>query len=231
MFAGGSMLICRLLLFPFFISLLWVADFNFPILLKKIILFLAVSITITYSGIYTFKYKEINKQISEYVSCVGMISPNSVVLNISGNQRAKKPDGSFISDKVASFVNIGGRISYYKPVVDLSNYMAWSDYGILDFRSEYNPNEFLHEAGKNYFTGSKNILKYPQVSRGRIDYVILWNYKYYDENYNAIKGKVLRKGLNPDQETIKDVRNQLDLGFDLIYISQTGLLELYRKIP
>jgi len=228
--AGGMMLICRLLLFPFFIILLWLAHFEYSPRTKKIISFLGILITITYSTIYTIKYKQIDDQIDEYTSCVKLIEPNSVLLHIAGDQRARGLDGELISDKTASFMNIGGRISYYKPVVELSNMVAWTGYGIIDYRSELNPDVFLHEKGKDYFAGSKSILDYPKTTHGRIDYVILWNYKYYTDNRNnTLLGNLHRNVANPDINTITDIRSQLNKGFDLIFTSSNGFLELYRK--
>lgn len=230
--AGGMMLICRLLLFPFFIVLLWLANYEFSHRTKKLISFLGIIITVSYSIIYSIKYKEIDDQIDEYVSCVDFIRPNSVLLHVAGDQRARKFDGGIISDKTASFMNIGGRISYYKPVVELSNMVGWTGYGIVDFRPELNPNEYLHEKGKDYFASSKKILEYPKISTGRIDYVILWNYRYFsDHRQNSILGNIHRNLMNPDEKTIADIRSQLKLGYDLIFTSRTGLLELYRLKP
>jgi hypothetical protein len=230
---GGTMLIIRLLLFLFFILLLWLGDFNYPKWIVKIVILLGIFITISYSVIYTFKYKEIDKQIAEYLSCVELIDSNSVILNLSGSQRARNPDGTFISDKVGPFWNIGSRVSYYKPVVDLSNPLGWLDYGLLNYRSSLNPEVLLHGKGKPYRIGSKKILEYPLKSKGRIDYVILWNYKYFDdtEKYNSRLGMFLRVITNNDEKSIIDTRTQLSLGYNLIFTSRTGLLELYRKIP
>lgn len=230
---GGNMLIIRLLLFPFFMLLLWLADFNYPLRIIKIISFLGILITISYSIIYSFKYKEIDTQIAEYLTCVRLIDSNSVILNLSGSQRARNPDGAFISDKVGSFWNVGSRISYYKPIVDLSNPMGWLGYGILDYRSGLNPQELLHGKGKPYWIGSKKILEYPIKSKRRIDYVILWNYKYFNdtEKYNSRLGMFLRVIPNNNKKDIINVRTQLDLGYKLIYTSQKGVLELYKRVP
>jgi hypothetical protein len=229
--AGGMMLICRLLLFPFFIILLWLANFNFSDLTKKVITTFGILITITYSVIYINKYAQINEQIDEYVSCVKMINPNSVILHVAGDQRARKMNGELISDKTASFMNIGGRISYYKPVVELSNMVAWTGYGIIDYRPSLNPNNFLHEKGKDYFVGSKKILDYSDLTNGRIDYVLLWNYKFFDDNSdNTFREKFHRNASNPDEVTIMDIKGQLDHGYELIFKSKNGLLELYKKL-
>jgi hypothetical protein len=231
--AGGMMLICRLLLFPFFILLLWLASFEYSSRTKKLISFLGILITITYSIIYTVTYKQIDDQIDEYTSCVNSIAPNSVILHLTGDQRARKIDGVLISDKTASFMNIGGRISYYKPEVELSNMVGWTGYGIVDYRPELNPNVLLHETGIGYYAGTKKILDYPKISHGKIDYIILWNYKYFNVPLqNSIFSKIFhRREENPDEETIEDTRLQLKSGYDLIYTSQTGLLELYKKSP
>lgn len=189
-----------------------------------------ILITISYSIFYTYKYKQINDQIDEYVACTEFIDSNSVILHIAGDQRARSMKGDLISDKTASFMNIGGRISYYKPVVELSNMVAWTGYGIIDYRPELNSNLFLHEKGKDYFVGSKKIIDYPNLTNGKIDYVILWNYNYFKENNNnSILGNLHRIASNPEQKTIDNVRSQLKLGFELIFTSQTGLLELYKK--
>jgi hypothetical protein len=160
-----------------------------------------------------------------------MINPNSVILHVAGDQRARKMNGELISDKTASFMNIGGRISYYKPVVELSNMVAWTGYGIIDYRPSLNPNNFLHEKGKDYFVGSKKILDYSDLTNGRIDYVLLWNYKFFDDKSdNTFREKFHRNASNPDEVTIMDIKGQLDHGYELIFKSKNGLLELYKKL-
>ncbi len=232
-FAGGSLLIIRLLLFPFFILILWVSDYSYNPFMRRFITIAGIIITAAYTGIYTYKYHEVNRQIDEYVTCIQQIDSNSVVLNISGSQRARYPDGSLMTDKVAPFWNIGSRINYYKPVVDLSNYMAWTGYGILDYRPGYNPATLLHGDAGHYWIGYEDIEGYHSKSKGQIDYVILWNYKFFDDSKRnaSFMGRFLRWVENSDMQEIEANRSQINRGYRLIFTSKTGMLELYRKIP
>ena len=217
--SGATYIEHRLLLYPFFTLIIWFgtqAIDKYARMGMKIVAGAAFVIMIV---LLMGKYAELNDYTEEYVSGMDLIEPNKTILAFSLNDK----ELPVMSERVLPFLHASGYIAMRKNIVSLNNYEADTPHFPISYRSELNP---YSEIGRkiDHPAVSVSTLEaehpkarfstYHQRTGGRVDYVLVWG---------------VRKATIGDPR-LKMIRDQLDMGYELIYTSpKRGLMELYRS--
>jgi hypothetical protein len=217
--SNGSYIHERMNLYPFLALIIWFAAQSYGPIARRSIQALAIATAGVFLGLHSASYGKLNGYITEYLSGMPYIAPNTTLLPISFS-RVDAPDGRPLSLRIDVFLNEAGYIAVERHVVDLGNYEAsQTPFFPTVFRPSINPGVQLHYAPLDSASGQfralpTGLLCYPRRTDGRIDYVLVWGVR--------------------DQDRGRDVPRlifaQLKEGYDLIYVSpQRGLMQLYRR--
>ena len=213
----GSFITDRLSLYPFFALALWFGSQAYLRSVKRGIVLASIVITVAFLGMHALKYAELDDYLSEYLSGMDSIQPNTTLLPLAFDSRGHAPDGRVLSLKVRPFLHASGHIAARRHVVDFTNYEAGAfNYFPTIFRPNLNP--YVHISTKDrsivWEPPQVDFLTYPARTGGRVDYVLVWGIQERQRNHEAAKS----------------VRQQLDEGYGLIFTSpQKGLMQLYRR--
>jgi hypothetical protein len=207
---ADKMLSLRLMVFPFFALILWLAA-QPPIRLAQAA---AACLAVVQLGIHTAKYAELNDYLREYLSGMELVEPNTTLLALSFSHKGTAPDGRRLSESVEVFRHASGYLTAQRDAIDLLNFEAGLDPAPVLYRPGLNPYRFLLKGQQlDAEPPQAEFLAYSGIG-GHVDYVLLWSLdprRSADGVTNAILG-------------------QLRLGYQEIYTSpQRGLMHLYRR--
>jgi hypothetical protein len=215
--SGGFFITDRLNLYPFFALVLW---FGIPSYLKSVkwgIMLVAIVITLASLGLRVSKYSELNDYLSEYLSGMHLIQPNTTLLPLAFDSRGHAPDGKLLSLKVRPFLHASGHIAAQKHIVEFTNYEAGAfDFFPVIFRPNLNPYDHIGMKDRSIVWEPPQVdfLTYAERTGGRVDYVLVWGVQERQRNHEATKS----------------IYQQINEGYDLIYTSPgTGLMQLYTR--
>lgn len=227
--SGGWFLSTRLQLYPCFALLLWFAMHDYARRIMRGIQVVAVALAVLLLGIHIRAYAELNDYLSEYLSGMPLMAPNTTLLSLSFSHQGHTPDGQVLAWQINPFLHTGGYIAAHRGLVDLLNYSANSDWFPLfplRFRPELNPFRHLvpshdvrlaHEAPTHpleWEPPALDFLSYTQRTGGRVDYVLVW---------------YVRSDLREHPDT-KAIFYRLEQQYMLLYTSpQRGFMRLYRR--
>jgi hypothetical protein len=205
----------RMNLYTFLALILWFGAQPYERRLRQGIQLLAIGIAVILLELHTTKYAELNDYLTEYLSGINFIEPNTTLLPLSFSQRGHAPDGQILSCRVSPFLHASGYIAAEKGVVDLANYEADIGHFPILFRPELNPYTHIgQKGGIELEPPSVDFLTYPRRTGGRVDYILVWGIR--DEQR--------------DQKDAKAIFQQLEAAYELIYTSpQRGFVQLYRR--
>lgn len=217
--SSGSYIHERMSLYPFLVLILWFAAQSYGPVARRSIQALAIAASGVLLGLHSAAYGRLDGYITEYLSAIPHIAPNTTLLPISFS-RVNAPDGRPISLRIDVFLNEAGYIAVERHVVDLGNYEAsQTPFFPTVFRPSLNPGVQLHYAPLDSASGEfralpTGLLCYPRRTGGRIDYVLIWGVR----------------GQDRERDVPRLIFSQLKEGYDLIYVSpQRGLMQLYRR--
>jgi hypothetical protein len=207
---GGAFMDWRVSYFIYFSLLLWLGAQHYSTGMKVAVQCFAVAISICLIVSYTFAYASINRYIQEYTSIADYIEPNTTLLPLDscgGNWRVS------YHNRIKPFIHVPNYIAAEKKVMSLRNYEANTGYFPFVFRPEKNPYVHIGTLECHWAPPPVNFIDYEKRTGGQIDYVSMW----------------LGKKVHQQNENLLSSYRQLEVGFDLIYESPNGLVELYRR--
>jgi hypothetical protein len=204
--AGGTFITARLLLFPFFVTILWFGAQSFPTLVRRIVIGATAVIALGLVGVHAGSFAELNEYLDEYLSGTELIEPNSRLAPLLFSQHGHSPEDRQLSRKVKPFLHASGYIAARKHVIEFLNYEAAAHHFPVDFRDGMDPGP------KTGVLVLEPPILNPAMVRGPIDYILVWN---------------IREEQRDHKRTVKIMR-ELDAGFELIHESPKGLMQLYK---
>jgi hypothetical protein len=178
--AGGSFLYMRLGLFPYFALILWLAAQPVGPRLRLGVQVGTAAATLLLLALHVESYRQLNGLLDEYLSCAGLIEPETTVLSVSFDHTGHGDDGRALSERVGAFRHAAGYIAAERGVIDLLNYEAGTGYFPVRFNHAVSPVEYLGGDPRGYGGGlldqppRVNIADYTSNTRQTVDYVILW---------------------------------------------------------
>lgn len=120
------------------------------------------------------KYAELDPRIRAYVEAGDSVAEGATLLTLPYGPYGVARDGSARSVRVQPFLHAGGHIGMRRHAVLLDNYEAVAGYFPVRYRPSHDPGEFIGELFHPSLRAI-NLLSYSRRSRGRIDYVLVWN--------------------------------------------------------
>lgn len=211
--SGGSYMNSRLTLFPFFALILWFGVESYKKRAKYVIILTSTGIALAFLGYHTAKYAELNSYLSEYMSGMSLIKPNSTLLPLSFSHEGRRPDGQPLSRRISPFLHAAGFIAAQRQIVEFTNYEANSGLFPTIWRPNLNP--YLHMGKIEAEPPEVDFITYQKRTGGRVDYVLIWG--------------IIPKGLG-SYEAAESIFMQLEKQYTLIYTSpERGLMRLYRR--
>jgi len=212
--SGGGYIARRLNLFPYLAMILWFAAQSYGEIVKRGVRIAASSIACVFLAFHTMSYSEINEYLEEYLSGMNLVEPNTTLLPLTFSPNGLGGDGRPLSDKVGVFLHASGHIAAQRHIVHLDNYEADMGYFPTLFRDELNP--YRHISIDDMLEGTPprvDFLTYPARTGGEVDYVLVWQ-------------------VREEQRELEDTRSifeQLDKGYEAIFSSPRGFMQLYRR--
>jgi len=210
-FAGGSYINKRVNMMFFVFLLLLLSSFiyntkyirNISLLVSFLLpIFLILS---RYPSQY--KIAQISK---DYISCSKMFPRGSKVLSLNYSSKGEM-ENEILSPQISIFRHIGCYLVSNNNLLIYDNYEANTDYFPLKWKDDKNPYKLI---SKNIDSGIEN--NPPSINFTNnltIDYIIIFGNKNRFKNENSLK----------------EFENQLSKYFNLIFISQNKLVEVYQK--
>ena len=161
-------------------------------------------------------YVALDVQMEEYVSAAPHLERGTTVLPLTFAPRGLRADGSDLARDVQPFLHAAGWLAVERDLVDLGNYEAAMGYFPVRWRREVDPYVHLGPPGGHEETPPRvDIAGYEARTPGSIDAVLLWG-PARDRYQTAVRQAILR---------------ELAAGWDLVYRSPRGLMEVYRRRP
>ncbi|MCK6694831.1 MAG: hypothetical protein L6Q97_22360 [Thermoanaerobaculia bacterium] len=215
-FAGAGIMPIRLQMLPYLVLLLWLATLDFPRWAQNAVLACAVAFSALFWSIRLPAHWRASGAVSEYVSCAAAIPDKVSVLPLSFNHNGQLPDGQTVSTAMWLFVHAAGYIGAEKSIVLLDNYEAHTQNFPLLWREQRDPYVFLPKDGIG-FEGQPpraEFLNYKaKTNNANVGYVLTW---CLDKQFN-------------DHLFTKEIKEQLEQGYELVFQSENGLGRVYRK--
>ena len=208
--SGGLFMDMRVSYYIYFTLILWIGVQPHSKVLKHSIQLIAVVTSIGLIFLNVSAYKKINLYLDEYLSAASLIEPNTTLLSLDSCGGVWNVS---YRDRIKPFLHASNYIAAERKVMALRNYEATMGYFPFVFRLDKNP--YSHIGALECYSSPPpaNFLDYPDRTGGQIDYVTMW----------------LGKKVQQNHENILSIYRQLEEGYDLIYESPKGLLELYRR--
>lgn len=211
---GGSFINHRLNLMPYLVGILWLGAQTYHRIARWVISGVVAVLSVVLCAYRFPKYTELNDYLEELMSVELYIERNTTFLPLIYSFQGLDPKGRLLSTRTGPFIHATGRIAANRNALELENYEANTGYFPILWRPEKNP--YVHisvvPGSVSSVPPSVDFLSYPAKTGGRVDYVLLWNYR-------------------PDNsEPVKSVYRQLAEGYELIYTSpKRGYCALYRR--
>jgi len=179
----------------------------------------AISIAVALSLLHCISYAQFNTQLDEFLAAAGLIEPGTTILPLVFSPRGLPAAADSDRLTVAPFYQAAGFTAAEKHAVDLRNYEGQFDYFPVRFQTRIDPFRFLArdargENGLDQCIPQRfDLPAYERQTGGRADYVLIW----------AVPGQ-----LKTHPDTLETYR-QLGLGYQKVFQSTDGLVELWKK--
>ncbi len=213
--SSGSYLFERLNLMPFLVLILWFGTFELSAQARRGIAAVAVVAALGLLGLLTLRWAEIETRLEEYVTAAERMVPKSPFLALSFANQGRGEDGGPLSERTRPFLHASGYLAARRPLVDLALYQANTDHFPVLFRPELNPFRLLalEQQGLDAEPPRVDFIGYTRDTRGQVDYVLIaWP-----------------EAAPPDHPDVESIHRQLTIGYERIYSSPGGLVNLYRR--
>ena len=215
-FSGGLEVGVRLGMFPFLALLLWSAMGTFPRWLQQSVPVIAAGFAVVFLAIRLPVQQNASKLAAEVVSCKEYILEKSTLLTLNYDWAGKNSDGSDIADRIWLFGHVDCYLGQYRQLIISDNYEANFWYFPTIARWETNMYTQTDKDGINFDhrPPRADFMSYSRRTGGQnIDYVLLLFYRpeFGEHPYS------------------KEIFEQLQVGYQVVYQSPTGRAQLYRR--
>ena len=200
----------RVSYYVYFSLFLWIAAQKYSKLLTFCIQSIVVVLSIGLITTNVSAYKQVNGHIEEYLSVASFIEPNSTLLPL--DSCGGDWEMSY-ENRVKPFLHVSNHIGTQRNILVLRNYEANMGYFPFVYRSETNPYIHIGTLECESDVPKADFIDYQERTGGRIDYVSIW------------LGKKVQQG----NSNLLSIYQQLHKGFEMIYESPGGAIELYRR--
>ncbi len=206
--SGGGFMDMRVSYYVFFMAFLWFGSQAFSKVMKNVVHFAAVVVSVFLIFTNVSAYNKINLYIDEYLSVSNYIEPNTTLLSL--DSCGGEWEMSY-KNRVKPFLHVSNYVAEISGAMAFRNYEAGIGYFPFVFRPEKNP--YLHIGLLECETEPPpaNFIDYFDRTGGTVDYVSMW----------------LGKRTQQNDKNLIMIYKQLEDGYDLIYESPNGLVELY----
>jgi len=212
--AGGGMLVDRLVLFPFFALVLWLATCSFARSLRVV---LQTSVTTLVCAFLIFRmigFARVDPYLREFMSAGAYVQPNTTLLVLPFSDRIISPNGRVLSFRIFPLNHAAGLLAENSGAVDLANYEASLSYFPVRFRPGRSLAEGVSRLREMDEVPKVSFEDYHHRTGGAVDYVLIWN-------------RQPKHALDPAAVSIFA---QLEAHYKMIYVSpQAGNVQLYQR--
>jgi hypothetical protein len=215
-FAGAGIMPIRLQMLPYLVLLLWLATLDFPKWIQAGTMAGVVAFSALFWSIRLPAHWRASEAVAEYASCAAAIPDKVSVLPLSFDHNGRLPDGQTVSTAMWLFVHAAGYIGAEKSIVLLDNYEAHTHNFPLFWREQRDPYVFLpkDDVGFEGQPPRAEFLHYKaKTNNANVDYVVTWclDKKFQDDLYT------------------REIKEQLEQGYELVFSSEHDLGRVYRK--
>lgn len=214
---GAGILYIRLQFIPFLMVLLWIAAIPFKRVSIHRYSLSAFFISTVLIALRAPHHKLASVAVQEYLEVSEHIEDRSTVLPLSFAHQGLTPEGKNVARRIWLFMHAADYVGSDKSLVMLGNYEAGLGYFPLIWKEDKQP--YFHLGVRDNIEGrppAVDLISYPAKTGGSVDYVITW----------------CMEGEFKDHPNTKEIRQQLDERYKLIFSSSHNLAKLYRlKAP
>jgi hypothetical protein len=211
---GGSVLLDRLVLYPYFALLLWLAAQRSPRFLVRSLQVGATGVALLLLALHLPRYVRFDGYLEEYRSARELIEPGSTLLPLAFSSHGVGSDGRALSFRARPFLHAAGHLAAERRIVDFTNHQGRAHHFPVQFRPELNPYAHISVAGGiEAEPPGVDFEGYSERTGGRVDYVLVWQLR--DEQR--------------DLPRTLEILRQLRAGYELVHRSPGGSALLYRR--
>lgn len=215
----GTQINARVSLFVVMAAVLWLAGFKHSKRVTAIFVGLSLVAAAGLTVLHVPKYVAFDRDLREFASVGGQIPRGATVVPVYLVPPGETHPGLAASRWTRPVIQASGYLVAEHDIVDLSQFNGAFSYFITQFRPEVDPFRFIGR-GRNWLGDSPpevDLLGYETATggRGRIDYVIVW-------------GDAQASVAVTSSAAYRSLHDQLARGFELVYTSARGHLQLYR---
>ncbi len=217
--AGGSFVNTRLSLFPFFVLILWLGTIPFGAGARRLLGAAGSLLALGFLVLHATAYAEFSDYLEEYVSAEAHLRPNATLLPLTFRRDLLAGTRGLERARVGVFRHASGYLAARAGVVELENYEATTGYFPVRFREELNPFVYLSPEGRGTDIGLQaepprvDIAGYARRTGKTVDFVLLWQVRPEQR----------------DDPAARAIFRELEEGYDHVFTSRRGLLQLYRR--
>jgi len=189
-FAGGSVILVRLVLYGNILAIFCLAIANYP---EKGKLYLSVvffCFAIVYLGFRSSRFLKTNEKFNEYMSIGKYIPEGKTILPfvVLKSNSDGSPLDTIRDIDINVFLHASNYIALERNLVSFENYEAAQTYFPIQWKRGINPGSYFPEYGENLMDSSistfaKNTGYWP-------DYILLWKLPEYASNDNLILAEI-----------------------------------------
>lgn len=215
-FSGGLEVGVRLGIFPVLALLLWISLGEFPQWLRKGIPLIAGGFAVVFLILRVPVLRNASHLAGEVALCKDFIQDKSTLLTLNYDWAGKNPDGTDIADRIWLFGHVDCYLGQYRQLIISDNYEANFWYFPTIAHWETNMYSQTDKDGVNFDhrPPRADFISYSRRTGGQnIDYVLLLFYRpeFAEHVYT------------------KEIFEQLQAGYELVYQSPTGRAQLYHR--
>jgi hypothetical protein len=212
--AGAGILSVRLQFFPYLMILLWLAIPTVKNYFRYAVMAYAVLVSFVLIGLRLPAYQRQADAIEEILSAAPYIEDHKTVLPLSYSFNGLTPAGEQVTDAIWLFIHVFDYLGAQKTLVIFPNYetSTWNFPLLYRWQTE----GFTQIGNTEREPPIASFLDYPRRTGGKVDYVLTW---CIDQ---------VQKDSLPE---VKSVRDQLQQGYELVFISKNSLVKLYKRQP
>ena len=213
--AGGGFLTRRLAFMVFFLTVIWLCQYEINNKLRRTSLIFISLLSIILVAVRYPSQSKASTMASEIDLIDQHIVDHSVILFVNLAQKGGAGDKQIA--RVRMFKHLIGYLASKKEVISIDNYEANTQYFPINWQGKTNPYPVVldkNDSSNDPDWTQFDILKYRQVSNVVVNYVLIWG------NESVVDSKFDRSKLQPI----------LDSGYKLTYSTPSGMLKLYQLL-
>ena len=205
----------RVQLFPWLGLLFWAASATFPHWARRLTLALAAVAMCILLAHRIPAHRKASALVEDYVSCVPHIADSSVVLVLNYDFNGRDFNGKEISDRNWLFIHGADYIGAYRAAIMSDNYEALRYYFPFIWRWDRDMFRITDKEGMNFDNRPPraDFINFKHRSGGYdLHYVLVLHYdeRHYDHQFS------------------REIRGQLETGYEPVFYSPGGRAELWR---